>query len=133
MKLVGKASLIKIVKRASGVPTSAVSSGAEVLECDVFRSTEADWKWAERYFCERNMKMSRRLRLRRNALRPYCGKSIISACIGAGNSVFLIFIDRKAESAIFWEERRRQPSGRLVIRCGGAARQRRAAGTVTDR
>lgn len=109
-------SRMKIVRQAKGVPALAASSNAVVLECGIHRSTRGDWRWLTDYTQERGKRWSRRVTLRQQALRRYCGKPLISACLRVDRSVFLIFVDPKTKAAVFWEERRRQPSGRVVIR-----------------
>jgi hypothetical protein len=116
-----KASRMKIVRRAAGVPPGAIAPTAEVLDCAIHRWTPADQKWLEEYTRKRGKPWSRRVRLRQDALRPFWGKALISACIMVESSVFEIFVDPKAQAIVFWEERRRHPSGRITTRCTGPA------------
>jgi hypothetical protein len=113
-----KASQMKIVRLSKGVPALAASPDATVLECGVSHSTRADWKWLDDYTRAHQKIWSRRVSLRQKVLRRYCGTSLISACGGAKSSVFVVIVDPKKKRAILWEERRRQPSGRVIIRYG---------------
>jgi hypothetical protein len=113
------ASRMKIVRESAGVPAAAISPRATVLDCGIYRSTPADWKWLDGETRKRGRPWSRRVRIRQSVLRAYCGKPLIHANVSVGSSVFLIFVDPRAQASVFWEERRRHPSGRTIIRCSG--------------
>jgi hypothetical protein len=113
-----KASQMKIVRQSKVVPALAASPDATLLECGVIRSTRADWKWLDDYTRAHKKNWSRRIRVRQKVLRRYGGKLLTSACVSAKSSVFLVIVDPKKKRAILWEERRRQPSGRVIVRYG---------------
>lgn len=74
-----KATRMAILMRCAGVPAPALSPNATVLECDIYRSTPADWEWLDGYAAQRRRVFTRHVRLRQAALRPFCGKSLISS------------------------------------------------------
>jgi hypothetical protein len=108
---------MKIVRQSAGVPAATIGRRAKVLECDVFHSTLADWKWLDRQTRKRARPWSRRARILQNILHQFCGKRLIHSVVSVADSVFSIFVDPKARTAVYWEERRRQRSGRTWVRC----------------
>ena len=118
-----KARRLQILRQSEGVPTAAASPDAVVHACDLLRSTPADWKWADEHTHLRPTPMTRQQRARLAWMRMYCGKPLIFACLGAGQSVFSVLVDPGARKAIFWDEVRRLPSGRITRRCSGPPRQ----------
>src|SRR5256885_17071177 len=107
-----KARRIEILRQSDGVPRAALSPDAIVLQCDLHRSTKADWRWVEEHPELRKRRSTKEDRARVAWLRLYCGKPLIFACMETGRSIVTVPVDPPARKAGFWDETRWRPSGR---------------------
>ena len=109
---------MRIVRAAKGVPAKAARPEAKVLECDVHRSTAAEWKWCDTYLRKQKHLATqfKKGQRRRDALRPFCGRPVISAVLEIEHSIFHVFVDPKAMACIRWEVRTWAPDGRETFR-----------------
>ena len=120
-----KASRLEILRQSEGVPPAAASPDATVLECDLLQSTKAGWRWADEHAHLRRPRWTKEDRARVAWMRLYCGKPLIFACLEKDRSVFTVLVDPRARKAVFWDESRRLPSGRITRRCSGPPRPER--------
>ena len=121
-----KSGRLEILRQSEGVPPAAASPEVVVHECDLLRSTPADWRWADEHAHLRPTPPTREERARVSWMRLYCGKPLIFACLGAGRSVFTVLVDPEMRKAVFWDEVRSSPSGRVTRRCSGRPRRQAA-------
>jgi len=116
---------IQILRHAEGVPQAAASPDVIVLQCDLCRTTKADWRWADEHAHLRPKRLSKEKRARIAWMRLYCGKPLIFACLETNRSVFTVLVDPHERRAVFWDEARSLPSGRTTRRCSGPPRPER--------
>jgi hypothetical protein len=113
-----KAKLMRLARASQGIPLPAALPDAEILECNVIRSTPRDWKWAQNYLRkhENPNRVPRWRREGRRVLKSYCGKSLIFACIMNDRSVYSLYINPRSKAVVYWRETKTYRSGRTFTR-----------------
>lgn len=127
-----KARRIAILRQSEGVPRAALLPDAVVVQCDLHRSTKAEWRWADEHPELRKSRSTKEDRARAAWLRLYCGKPLIFACMETGRSIVTVLVDPRVRKAVFWDESRWLPSGRITRRCSGPPRSERR-GSIKSR